>query len=423
VKDEAPKAANPLWELVTSLTSTWGGDRADIPALKLVNRVIQSSHAVQQFRDAKKLENTAIGGLIRDEINQRGLKPIGSSSHIDRLCLRYAEHTTTKKVFQSGDEQLVEAQLPGGQVLYLHISEGEHRTWVYNIFIKPGTIEAVQQAVATLVWAVEKDCGLQLVRKRVWDDTFLDVTPVTGSGDYVSVDNGVESALQSMLKRTRRFLEAGHARKVLLYGPPGTGKTTLAHKLAEGLGGRLLQMSGKATSGNGSSSTLLQFIDMLRPDVILLDDIDRNMNAMEGLLEVLGQADHVLKGRITVVGTVNSIKQLDPALLRPGRFDEVLEVKEPEEPYLRLVIAHYAAKFGVGLDHELLLKDMMGFAPADVREVLMSTGVVGEDVYEVEVGRVRKQRELHSGDRCAEYLSNRSSVSSNDEAVPTPEHY
>jgi adenylate kinase family enzyme len=413
---------NPLWELLGSIASAWGGDRGDIPVLRMANRIVQSGKAVRTYLEAKRLENMAIGGATRDEINRRGIAPIGSSNHIDRLCLRYAEHTTTKKVFSDGDEKLVEMTLPDDQFLYLQLSESNQRMWVHNVFIKPGSIDPVQRAVASLVWHVEEGSGLQLVSKRDWDDRYLDVVPVTGSGDYVMGDGGTTSALDDMLSRTKKFLAAGHARKVLLYGPPGTGKTTLAHKLAEGLGGRLLQMSGKNTRDH-SSSHLLQFIDMLRPDVILLDDIDRNMDAMESLLEVLGQADHVLKGKITVVGTVNSIKQLDPALLRPGRFDEVLECKEPDEPYLRRVAQHYATKFDVRVPLDQLVKDMLGFTPADVQEVLKSTGVVGEDVYSIEVERVRTQRKLHAGDRCEQYLNNAHTnshpISEGDECPPT----
>jgi ATP-dependent 26S proteasome regulatory subunit len=141
--------------------------------------------------------------------------------------------------------------------------------------------------------------------------------------------------------------------------------------------------------------------------VVLLDDMDRDIHVMGEMLEFLGHGGREAQKKMIIVGTVNAISRLDPALLRPGRFDEVLHVQEPEPAYLRKVIQFYAEKYGVSLDLETLLEDMKGFAPADVREVMVSTGIVGADVYSAEVARVRRQRALHSGSRCEEYFASK----------------
>lgn len=107
---------------------------------------------------------------------------------------------------------------------------------------------------------------------------------------------------------------------------------------------------------------------------------------------------------VIVIGTANVIENLDPALLRPGRFDEIYHVPEPDDEYLALVVKHYIRKFGVQMDVSEAVKAMSGFSPADVREVLLSVGTVGTDVFETEVERVRMQRSLYAGDACSKFL-------------------
>ena len=114
------------------------------------------------------------------------------------------------------------------------------------------------------------------------------------------------------------------------------------------------------------------------------------------------------QGRIVVVGTVNAIGQLDPALLRPGRFDEVHEIPEPDADYRRLVVKHYTKKFAASVNIDSVTERTDGFSPADVRELLLSVGTVGPQVLDVELERVRRQRGLFANDACANYLSNRS---------------
>jgi transitional endoplasmic reticulum ATPase len=193
-------------------------------------------------------------------------------------------------------------------------------------------------------------------------------------------------------------MSKGMVRKILFYGPPGTGKSTLARQLARSIcNGRTLRIDAKAFEMSGQHY-ISEFIKHLAPRVVLLDDMDRNPR-----IKYLHYMEDSKNGHI-VIGTVNTITTLDPALLRPGRFDEVLLIKEPDREHLRKILEFYCEKESIEFE-DRFLDIMKGFSTADVKEVLQCLSVVGLEHLDVEIDRVRRQRELYAGDKCDEYLA------------------
>ena len=108
---------------------------------------------------------------------------------------------------------------------------------------------------------------------------------------------------------------------------------------------------------------------------------------------------------LVIVGTVNAIDHIDPALLRPGRFDEVHLVKEPDDAHRKSIIKHYLEKFGVEhIDVKNTVNKTRGFSPADIREVIQSISIVDVSYIDEEIERVKLQRGLYEGDSVNEYL-------------------
>jgi len=114
------------------------------------------------------------------------------------------------------------------------------------------------------------------------------VGPLASAGDYVST--GAEHAWTDaglFADRCRAFRARGLSRKVLLYGPPGTGKSTLARHIADQIGvGRTLRCAPSVVVRTDAFSVAC-LLDFLRPEVLLLDDLDRDRGSAEQLLHML----------------------------------------------------------------------------------------------------------------------------------------
>ncbi|TWB12965.1 ATP-dependent Zn protease [Nitrospirillum amazonense] len=146
----------------------------------------------------------------------------------------------------------------------------------------------------------------------------------------------------------------------LLVGPPGTGKTTFAGALAKTAGVPLI------TGSHGMWQSLGHQGDMLRgmrstfdqarslaPCILFIDEIDAfpNRSKLEGrnrdyMVQVVNSLLELLDGAITrvgvvVIGACNSPDGLDPALVRPGRLDRVIDIGLPDEMALANILRHH----------------------------------------------------------------------------------
>lgn len=263
-----------------------------------------------------------------------------------------------------------------------------------------------EAALGGAVWKHEGGADLQLTAARgsQYCSTFI-LSNIGAPDDYVSDSEHMARSVDELARRCRAFQAKGLSRNLLFYGPPGTGKTTLARSAARLIGdGHTLRVEARAIYEAGSSA-VLAFVKILRPRVILFDDLDRCMDAVVDLLHAMEQAGR--HDSVVVVGTINVVGDVDPALLRPGRFDEVIEIGEPGADHRTAIVTHYARKLGVDIDVDAMTTATEGFAPADIREVMQCVATVGVEYLDGEVERVRRQRGLYAGDACAAYNDRR----------------
>ena len=138
----------------------------------------------------------------------------------------------------------------------------------------------------------------------------------------------------------RKCVDAGVSRSVMLYGPPGTGKSTMARTIVANLGMKSFRIRVEDI-GHMESSSIFEAINIFEPDAVILDDFDRS-GSQESLLETLEFFQRHVK---LVIATVNDKKKLDEAILRPGRFDELLQIKQMDDDVVRSVLGeeHAAA--------------------------------------------------------------------------------
>jgi proteasome regulatory subunit len=136
---------------------------------------------------------------------------------------------------------------------------------------------------------------------------------------------------------------------ILLYGPPGTGKTLIAKAVARQSKARFIRMSGSELVHKyiGEGAQLVRELFILAreraPAIVFIDEIDAigSMRTNDGtsgsaevqrtLMQLLAEMDGFgNRGNVRIMAATNRIDMLDPALLRPGRFDRIIQVQLPD---------------------------------------------------------------------------------------------
>ena len=228
--------------------------------------------------------------------------------------------------------------------------------------------------VAFFVWFVRRQTGRAgaACSARFGRSTARRVKP--GEQERVSFDDvaGIDEAEDELvevvdfLKNPQRYTKLGARvpHGVLLYGPPGTGKTLLARAVAGEADAAFFSISAsefvEAIVGVGASRVrdLFKQAKEAAPAIVFIDELDAigrsragNVGGISGghdereqtLNQILTEMDGFEPGtNVIVLGATNRPEVLDPALLRPGRFDRRIAVQppdrkgrvaDPEDPY------------------------------------------------------------------------------------------
>lgn len=221
--------------------------------------------------------------------------------------------------------------------------EGAKVGWTYHsklhtvdhIYVETDRLQQARATIKRLLWEQFKGQPLVMRHNRkmiIGTDEPKVVFEIDDAFHPLPSEKATEYATY-----LRRCLDAGVPRSVMLYGPPGTGKSTMARTLVENLDLRSFRIRVEDVSGL-ENSTLFEAITIFEPEAVILDDFDR-AHAQAALLETLEFFQRHVK---LVVATVNDKNQLDEALLRPGRFDELVCVDRMDEAVVRMMLGDYA---------------------------------------------------------------------------------
>ena len=220
-------------------------------------------------------------------------------------------------------------------------------------------------------------------------------SPKIGFKDVAGVDEAVEELqeIKEFLENPKKFqaLGARIPKGVLLYGPPGTGKTLLARAVAGEAGVPFFSISGsdfvEMFVGVGASRVrdLFEQAKQAAPCIVFMDEIDavgRHRGAGLGgghdereqtLNQLLVEMDGFeLKDNIILIAATNRPDILDPALLRPGRFDRQIVVDRPDRNGRRKILEVHAKgkPLASEIDLDALAAGTPGFTGADLANLV-----------------------------------------------------
>ena len=257
--------------------------------------------------------------------------------------------------------------------------------------------------------------------------------PKTTFADVAGVDEAIEELqeIKEFLANPAKFQAIGAKipKGVLLYGPPGTGKTLLARAVAGEAGVPFYSISGsdfvEMFVGVGASRVrdLFEQAKTNAPSIIFVDEIDavgRHRGAGMGgghdereqtLNQLLVEMDGFdVRGGVILIAATNRPDILDPALLRPGRFDRQIAVGPPDVLGREAVLKVHAKgkPFAQDVDLGIIARRTPGFTGADLANVineaalltarnngrLITTHALEESIDRVIAGPERKTRAM-----------------------------
>lgn len=240
--------------------------------------------------------------------------------------------------------------------------------------------------------------------------------------DVIGIDEVKEEMTEvvDFLKHPKKYLEMGARipKGVLLFGPPGTGKTWLARAVAGEAGVPFFSISGsdfvEMFVGVGASRVrdLFEQAKKNSPCIVFIDEIDA-VGRMRGagyggghdereqtLNQLLVEMDGFgVNEGIIVMAATNRPDVLDPALLRPGRFDRQIVIDKPDVNGRRELFQLYGKgkPLGPEVNLEVMAKRTPGFTPADIANLMNEAALlsarkrkrkVGQEELEAAVDRI-----------------------------------
>ena len=238
--------------------------------------------------------------------------------------------------------------------------------------------------------------------------------PKTTFADVAGVDEAVEELqeIKEFLAEPAKFQKLGAKipKGVLLYGPPGTGKTLLARAVAGEAGVPFFSISGsdfvEMFVGVGASRVrdLFEQAKEAAPAIVFIDEIDavgRHRGAGMGgghdereqtLNQLLVEMDGFdVRGGVILIAATNRPDVLDPALLRPGRFDRQISVEAPDLIGRSHILQVHAVGKPLAKDIDLdsVARRTPGFSGADLANVLNEAALLAARLNLNEIGQAQ----------------------------------
>ncbi len=238
--------------------------------------------------------------------------------------------------------------------------------------------------------------GIGASRAKVYDEE----RPATRFADVAGYDGAKReiSEVVDFLKHPERYTAAGAVgpRGVLMMGPPGTGKTLLARAVAGEANVPFLALTGSSFVemfvGVGAARVRDLFAAARKqaPCIIFIDEIDAigqrrggglvsNDEREQTLNQMLAEMDGFDPATgVVVLAATNRPDSLDPALLRPGRFDRQVEIPLPNlrERAAILAVHSQAKHLGPDVDLEVVARSTPGFSGADLANLINEAAIV-----------------------------------------------
>ena len=375
-----------------------------IAAIVALNSVVYPSIQRATVKDVSYTElNTMVD---EDKVN---VATLDQSSGRITFTLKDEQNVTYRTTAISGDtSSLVQKMLEHGVNLDGKIEDGSSGIWTYMLLVYGLPIliailggwwlnrrmkkmmgdDGTSMSFGSGFGGMGGGLGKSSAKEVKGEDTGVTFKDVAGQ------DEAKESLKEivSFLKKPEKYNEIGARcpRGALLVGPPGTGKTLMAKAVAGEAGVPFFQISGsefvEMFVGRGAAKVrdLFKQANEKAPCIVFIDEIDAvgkkrdmSLNSNDEREQTLNQLLSEMDGfdnhkGIVVLAATNRPETLDPALLRPGRFDRRIPVELPDLAGRETILKIHAddVKMEPGIDLQVVAKSTPGASGADLANII-----------------------------------------------------
>lgn len=278
-------------------------------------------------------------------------------------------------------------KIPNGNQFLVEISDKCDK-------LEPGDSVLVEQKNLTIIRKHASTKRFDVEKFVIIDKPKIKWEEVGGLRDQVQE---IIEVVELPLKKPELFKKVGIQphKGVLLYGPPGTGKTLLAKAVASSTKSTFIEIVGSELVqkfiGEGAKlvKEVFQLAKEKSPSIIFIDEIDAlaakrieigtsgEREVQRTFMQLLAELDGFKPlGDVKVIGATNRKDILDPAVIRPGRLDRLIEVPVPDKKGINQIFQIHTKRMNIDKKFEVknLIKKMSGFSGAEIKAVCTEAG-------------------------------------------------
>jgi proteasome regulatory subunit len=266
--------------------------------------------------------------------------------------------------------------------------------WIERDKLKPGSRVALDQRTMAVVELLPSEKDPSVLGFEVIDRPQVTYKDIGGLEKQLQE---LREAIELPLRHPELFERVGiePPKGVLLYGPPGCGKTLMAKAIAHEANATFIRVVGselvRKFIGEGARLVheLFELAKEKAPTIIFIDEIDaigaKRMDETTGgerevnrtLMQLLAEMDGFdPRGNVKIIAATNRPDILDPALLRPGRFDRLIEVPLPDfKGRLEILKVHTRKMNLKDVDLKLIAEMTEGASGADLKAIATEAGM------------------------------------------------
>ncbi|MBS3131170.1 AAA family ATPase [Candidatus Woesearchaeota archaeon] len=278
-------------------------------------------------------------------------------------------------------------RIPNGNQFYVNISAECEK-------LKAGDMVLTDQKNLAIIRRVPVAKKFNIEKFVIVEKPKMSWSEVGGLSDQI---REVQEVVELPLKKPELFKKVGISppRGILLHGPPGTGKTSLAKAVAASTNSTFIEIVGSELVqkfiGEGAKmvAEIFELARSKAPSIVFIDELDAlaakrveigtsgerevNRTFMQLLAEIDGFEP---LDNVKIIGATNRKDILDPAIIRPGRLDRLIQIPLPNQEAIGDIFRIHCKNMSLDKDvkHEQLAKLMDGFSGAEIKAVCTEAG-------------------------------------------------